>query len=176
MLFVQLCRRFPWRSTCFIVYDERCATVFPIGEKVDFPLHERRVGSVPHAHEEGNFRAKAGKCHDACRKIAFKPSRKRFGEANALQVGQPAMASKRVDVRFVGVDEGSTLVMGAYRLLGKPMEGGAQVRRLVGISRKRSSNRSPRRLVRLRKTRLFEGLHFRQCKIFLNRVDFNLIR
>ena len=110
---MQLLRRFPWRPTCFIVYDERCATVFPVGKKVDFPLHERSVDSTTHAHKEGNFRAKAGKCHDACRNIAFKPSRKRFGEANALQVGQPAMASKRVDMRFVGADEGSTLVMGA---------------------------------------------------------------
>lgn len=128
MLFMQLLRRFPWRPTCFIVYDERCATVFPVGKKVDFPLHERSVDSTTHAHKEGNFRAKAGKCHDACRNIAFKPSRKRFGEANALQFGQPAMASKRVDMRFVGADEGSTLVMGAYRLLGKPMEGWALIR------------------------------------------------
>ena len=132
---------------------------------------------MSHAHEEGNFRAKAGKCHDACRNIAFKPSRKRFGEANALQVGKPAMASERIDVRFARADKGGTLVMGAYRLLGKPMEGGAQVRRLVGISRKRSSNRSPRRLVRLRKTKLFDELHFRQCAIIHNkRVNFNLIR
>ena len=77
-------------------------------------------------------------------------------------------------VREVWEDEASQL--GAYRLLGKPMEGGAQVRRLVGISRKRSSNRSPRRLVRLRKTKLFDELHFRQCAIILKRVDFNLIR
>ena len=86
------------------------------------------------------------------------------------------MTSERIDVRLARADERSTLVMGAYRLLSKPMEGGAQVRRLVGISRKRSSNRSPRRLVRLRKTRLFDELHFRQCVIILKRVDYNLIR
>ena len=58
--------------------------------------------------------------------------------------------------------------MGAYRLLGKPMEGGAQVRRLVGISRK-LTRIMIRRLVRLRKTRLFDELRFRQCANILKR-------
>ena len=66
--------------------------------------------------------------------------------------------------------------MGAYCLLGKPVEGGAQVRRLVSISRKRSSNRGPRCFIHLRKTRLFDGRHFRQCELFLERAGFNLIR
>ena len=86
------------------------------------------------------------------------------------------MASERINVRFVGADEGGVLGMGAYCLLGKPVEGGAQVRRLVGVSRKRSSNRGPRCLIHLRKTRLFNGWRFRQCELFLERAGFNLAR